>query len=396
MNELSWKKTFDSRAVEQGKQTKWQVHPHLPTCLPNHGFQLGQPNSLILSLGLRRIVLSIEFANDLVIVAAAIGSRATADEYYAEVQSVNGIQPIGVIRVEESPTPVSVITSNKYKSPFSILILANPTLRSPDRLSRRDPIFLDHEKYSTSVIDILRSLLFATEDILRNAASSEKLRIAIFPAMSETDSSTPLVEEVMPNIARPLQHEISQYCLKLGLQMDVVLVLHGSLDYTRASAQFTVDGKQGRSTSFRLDGKTFRHQSSTELPGAATISYFSFDISHTPLHELGHAASELSNGQIIDLYNDNINSRGMKINKKQGRPIPAFFGNYNGEKYRSDPVRSQIGYPAEWQTFHPELRDQMEPNLMDDYWLAKKDPLECQFDKLTYKWLAERIDAKTE
>jgi hypothetical protein len=132
----------------------------------------------------------------------------------------------------------------------------------------------------------------------------------------------------------------------------------------------------------------------TKVPGVATLSFYSFDLSHTPLHELGHAASERNNGQIIDLYHDQINSAALIINKKTGRPIPNEFARYNTTAFLTDPSRDHIGYDQSWTSFHPELIDLATPNLMDDYWLAPGDPIDCRFDRLTRAWLLDRLRAK--
>ena len=79
---------------------------------------------------------------------------------------------------------------------------------------------------------------------------------------------------------------------------------------------FTVDDRSTGKVPFRMDGRAYSFGRATKTPGVATLSYYSFDLSHTPLHEFGHAASELTNGRIIDLYHDQTDSSVLQINKK--------------------------------------------------------------------------------
>lgn len=297
------------------------------------------------------------------------------------------------MRLSSSSKSVTVTDAPQLQRPFTLAIFANPGLLSTDGAVRPDPIASDAAKYNQALGDVIASIMFSREDLLREAARSGHLRIQ-FLTSSSPAAVEALVEEVMPNIARPRQPEIAAYLAARSLDCDVALVLQGSLDFTRASARFTVDSFSDGVVEFDYDGRRFKHGLATETPGTATVSFFSFDISHTPLHEFGHAASEVKNGQVIDLYHDKLNAAPLVVNKKSHRPIPKVFAAYQKRNFNSDKSRNHLGYNSSWSSYHPELRHSDEPNLMDDYWQAHSDPRHCTFDKLTYEWLADRIKAK--
>jgi len=371
----------------------WTGHPAYLTCLYAHGFDLGVLEYVTVSGPGGRRRLNILSANDALAIAEPAGPHLPDGDYSIEGASVNGIRPLGQLRISSSSKTVTVTDAPQLKRPFTLAIFANPGLLSTDGAVRPDPIASDAAKYNQALGEVIASLMFSREDLLREAARSGRLRVQ-FLTLSSPASVEALVEEVMPNIARPRQPEIAAYLAARSLDCDVALVLQGSLDFTRASARFTVDSFADGVVQFDYDGRKFKHGRATEWPGTATVSFFSFDISHTPLHEFGHAASEVKNGQVTDLYHDTLNGAPLVVNKKSRRPIPTNFAAYNRRRFNSDKSRNHLGYDTGWSSYHPELRHTDEPNLMDDYWQAHSDPRQCTFDRLTYAWLADRIKAK--
>jgi hypothetical protein len=98
------------------------------------------------------------------------------------------------------------------------------------------------------------------------------------------------------------------------------------------------------------------------------------------------------------LYNDGGDGTGFLINKKfravASAAIPQTFATLDGAAYASDAVRDSLGYPANWRSYQPLPIDGTRPNLMDNYWQASDDPQLCRFDRLTYAWFRDRLNAK--
>jgi len=339
--------------------------------------------------------LPVILANGFLLVAEPVGARLPAGTYTLEGASVNRTIPLGTIEIDKNCSRIILAQPSDASRAYSIVVCANAALTGNDG-DRDDGLFGNAGAYNSALEDTIRSLLFAPEDILSHVAQHGRLSLSFLTPIAGNRPTEALVEEVVPNVARPRQRAIADYLEGLGIACDVALVVHGSMNYTRASAKFTIDDRSSGKVSFRMDGKKFYFGRATKVPGVATLSYYSFDLSHTPLHEFGHAASESTNGRIIDLYHDDLDPTALQINKRQGRPIPATFAKYDGDEFDSDPVRDHIGYGPGWSSYHPALTDTTVPNLMDDYWQAQSDPLACRFDDLTKSWLLDRIEAKAE
>lgn len=373
---------------------QWQGHPDYLLFFYAHGFSLGQISSLHLVGAAGRFALDVPLSNSAFAVAGPSTSDLPEGDYDVDAASVNGVQRIGQMRLTRSCALLTVLESPAAGQPYSICVLPNNSLQSPNGSINQDVILTDTAKFNAALIDVLRSLLFSAEDLLCAAYAEGILRLTVVVSNVVGKFKKPFVAEAEPNLAKPIQKNIQAFLRGAKIDCDVALVVHGSKDYTRASAKFTVDDPTSDQTAFQIDDRTFHHHRKTKTPGAATISYYSFDISHTPLHELGHAAAEINNGQVIDLYHDQLSSGPLVLNKKLGRPVPHSFAKYNGSSYASDLTRDHVGYPSEWKSYHPELISYDEPNLMDDYWLAQGDPLNCRFDRLTRDWLFGRFRAK--
>lgn len=372
----------------------WQCHPDYLTCIPRHGFDAGVIDRLILTGNGERLSLITMHVNEVLVVAEPVGFRLPAGSYSLEAASVNGVRPLGTIRLDRTLTRLALVVPNQLGKAFSVVIGVNAILRDGSGVEREDALFDNLAGVNSALHDTLHSLLFAPEDLLRVIAAEGILDLAFLTCIPVNRPKVALVEEAAPNIARPLQAAISNYFSGLRINCDVCLFVHGSLNHTRASAIFTQDDLTGAKDSFKYDGRRYNFGHKTKVPGVATLSYYSFDLSHTPLHELGHAASERDNGQLIDLYHDRTSASGLVINKKRGRPIPMWFARYNSNEFAADHSRDHVGYDSGWASFHPEPVAHDLPNLMDDYWLAQTDPINCRFDQLTRAWLLDRFRAK--
>jgi len=237
----------------------------------------------------------------------------------------------------------------------------------------------------------LYSLFCAEEDILRGEKILPSLAVTIIER--DIDESCRFVECTSPNIARPNRHVVREHLQRLKVSADVVFVIHAALDHTRASATFSIDDYSAVKE-FTYSGVKKVFGKFTRVPGMATIGYYDYDTSNTPLHEFGHAASEEDNGRVTDLYHDiKVNSFDVNKRKRNQGGIPALFCKYNGANFKSDLNRDSLGYGT-WKTFHPEPVDGSVPNLMDDYWLSKTSPFCCRFDVVTQQWLKDRLEFK--
>ncbi len=96
----------------------------------------------------------------------------------------------------------------------------------------------------------------------------------------------------------------------------------------------------------------------------------------------------------------------MNANKKgktAASSIPVQFAEYASTTYNSDQPnppayqgRGGLGYPGTDSinaSYQPELRENSNPNLMDNY-ASATDPLQCKLDRLTYQFVIDRIKAK--
>jgi hypothetical protein len=120
------------------------------------------------------------------------------------------------------------------------------------------------------------------------------------------------------------------------------------------------------------------------------------DFTLDPLHEFIHAFSDENHGAVDDLYDD-LPLATFVVNRKRreraGGPIPRRFAEYDGQSYASDLRRDGLGYPAAWRSYHPELINPAQPNLMDNYFRARFPPW-CRLDRLTLKFLRDRLEWK--
>jgi hypothetical protein len=285
--------------------------------------------------------------------------------------------------------------------PYTIVFVANPAIEAETGGTvTADPVLADRVGYHEAVAACLFILLRVTEDVLRQREWDSEIRlVSVFDETRPAVTETALAHEVSPNIMEAQRFRLNAFLASYRLRADIVFVIHGSTTHGRASAWWTSDDENRPSTSYTYDGVNRVHGHYARIPGSIAIPS-SFDKTKpTPLHEFGHASSDLVNGRVLDLYDDdrspgffdfdvNKKARGSAID-----PIPVDFASYNGTNYQSDQTRNAIGYPADWTSYHPVLLDSTRPNLMDDY-RQTADPQRCRLDRLTYAWLSDRLQAK--
>jgi hypothetical protein len=282
-------------------------------------------------------------------------------------------------------------------APYTIVFVANPALRSETGAITSDPVLTDRPTYQAGVVYCMQNMFAQAESVLTTQGLDARFRIvSIFDPTVPASADTALVQEDAPDITETRRAVLAPFLTRYGEVADVVIALHGSTTHTRASAWFTSDDAGRPSTAFTYDGAAHVHGHFNTVPGSAAIPA-AVSTGLTPLHEFGHAASDFTNGMIVDLYVDG-GPGGFQVNKKfralATDPVPANFASYNGTNYLSDLNRDALGYPASWLSYHPSLIDPTRPDVMDNYWLTA-NPLLCRHDQLDYDFLRDRITAKT-
>jgi hypothetical protein len=285
--------------------------------------------------------------------------------------------------------------------PFTIVIASNPALEAPWKSNTFvvDPITAAQPAFDACA-DYVVDSLFGTlpgqaEALLADPAIGPRVKIVslFISGLNPEDSNSLVAQDGVSNIAIARRTVFSPFLGRYGLQADVAYAVTSSPTHTRASAWFTSDDDTRGGVAFSLDGSTYVHRYHHVIPGTIALPVTSKSL--TALHEFGHALSSYTNGSIVDLYIDD----GPGLNSKIGRPIPAgpaSFSTYNGTGMQTDLTRDGLGYPAGWQSYHCELNDTAYPAVMDNYWLAGggATPESCQHDKITRKFLIDRLLAK--
>lgn len=360
--------------------------------LDHYSFSKGLPDRIYLIQGSQVTPIGIDLVDASRLVSHPLPNAVKLGQYSLRLSSVNGAEDIVTqVHVRDDLSYIDAL-SPLYEEPYTIVILSNRYISTSQGVID-DEIFYNLSMFNSILGGCFRSFLFEAEPILRDLASARSLRIAV--STMRTPPNFPFVQGIRPNIAAPMRTNMLSHVHRLGIRHpDVVFTLHGSLNYTRASARYSLDSFQHQTTNFTYDGNSYRIGAFTREAGVATLGYYAFDHSHTPLHEFGHAASEENNGRLTDLYHDKSNSA-LEVNKKSARRRPIHFCDYDGANFNTDLDRDSIGYEASWKSYHPELIAPDLPNLMDNYWLAKGDPRNCRLDKLSSAWLQKRLEFKS-
>lgn len=306
------------------------------------------------------------------------------------------------VTVSAGPIPnLRVLQSGEAKQDFyHIVLVGNPAIEAATGGAlTADPILRNRAGFQKMVVHVFRNLFAAQEDLLRqnNFHVRTKISVLFDPTLPATAANALTHEVVSSTVMEVRRAALQPFLLGQGLRADIVLVVHGSTAYTRSSAWFTTD-RAAPSTTFVYDGVTRSHGHFADIPGCAALAVSMPTNGLTVLHEFGHAASDFNNGKVFDLYNDSgAIGAYFFINKKfralAGTAIPAAFATLDGSGYPADPTRDGLAYPPTWRSYHPEEIDPTRPNVMDNYWAAANPQL-CRFDKLSYRWLVERLRAK--
>jgi hypothetical protein len=242
------------------------------------------------------------------------------------------------------------------------------------------------------------------EKLLADSPHSSKIKFwSMYVWDLPVNSASSLVGEFdlsLSEAIKPRQDAVVSMLAHVSLNPDIVYIVTKST-YYRATAIPTTDDDTRGGIAATHDGKKITHCYYNKIPGMVAINVVNDTM--TPAHEFGHAFSSFTNGHIVDLYVDNdIGVQAHRkpripgnfaLNKKFGRPIPKRFAKYQGKNRNSDKTRNSLGYEAGWASYHPELADQDQPAVMDDYHNTT-EPMSCLHDKLTKAYIMDKIVAK--
>lgn len=358
-----------------------------------------QPDStLVFEMGGASVTVTPDMVRPHLVLVGGLPANIPVGRNQLSVRSAAGTTSTVPVDVSAGPlTTVRVLHPGAPKAaPYTIVFVANPAIRSETGTIASDPVLTNRPTYQGGVVYCVQNLFMQVEDVLAAQGVDALFRIvSIFDPTVSASADTALVQEDAPDIMETRRAVLAPFLARYGENADVVIALHGSTTHTRASAWFTSDDPARPSTAFTYDGAAHVHGHFNTVPGSAAIPA-SVSTGLTPLHEFGHAASDFTNGMIVDLYVDG-GPGGFQVNKKfralSTDPIPNNFANYNGTGYTSDLNRDALGYPAGWVSYHPVLIDPTRPDVMDNYWLTA-NPLLCRHDRLDYDFLRDRIGAK--
>ena len=281
---------------------------------------------------------------------------------------------------------------------YTIVVAASPGRLDEAGTVVSDGILSDRPAFHRLVTHCLNNILTLDESLLRTGNMDRLIRfVTIFDTTRSADADNVLVKEIDPDILEPQRTLTNRFVSQYWERADVVYCISASTTYTRASAWFGDDDSAMTTPTYTYDGTTRRSGLYPRIPGSIALST-SMDITGlTALHEFAHAASDFSNGIVTDLYVDATRS-GFVVNQKiralTTDPVPANFAIVDTTTYAADSARDSIGYPADWVSYHPGLQVANRPNLMDNYWTAGPNVLQCRLDGLTFDWFLRRLRAK--
>jgi hypothetical protein len=282
---------------------------------------------------------------------------------------------------------------------YTIVFAASPGRLDEAGTVVSDGILSDRPSFHRHVTHCLNNILTLDESLLRTDNMDRLMRFTtIFDTSRAADSDTALVHEINPNILEPQRTLLNRFVSPYGERADVVYCISGSTTHTRASAWFSSDDGAMTAPTYSYDGTTHGSGLYALVPGSVALSTSMDTTGLTALHEFGHAASDFTNGMVIDLYVDATRS-GFVVNKKMRTastdPVPTNFAKVDTTTYTADAARDSIGYDTGWTSYHPSLQVANRPNLMDNYWTAGSNVLQCRLDGLTFDWYRRRLREKT-
>jgi hypothetical protein len=261
-----------------------------------------------------------------------------------------------------------------------------------------DGMLSNRPAFHRLVTHCLNNILTLDESLLRTDNMDRLMRFTtIFDRTRSADSNTAVVQEFNPDILGPQRALMNRFVSPYGERADVVYCISADTTHTRASAWFGDDELSATAPTYTHDGTTRRNGFYSLTPGSVALSTSMDTSGLTALHEFGHAGSDFTNGQVWDLYVDGTGS-GFVVNKKMRAmttdPVPTNFAVVDATTYASDAGRDGLTYPSDWFSYHPTLQVTNRPNLMDNYWMAGSNVLQCRLDGLTFDWYRRRLRAK--
>jgi hypothetical protein len=287
------------------------------------------------------------------------------------------------------------------QDPLFILILNNIALERPLDSANFVPDMCSGTKANRARFeqsaDYVNKTLFGechgqAEKLIADSPYANKIRVwSMYVSGLPVDGTSSLVGEHdvgLSNALLPRRHAVVAMLAYLGLNPDIVFLITDISTARAWSIPATDDDTRG-GIAATYDSSTIYHRFYHKFPGMSAITTSADTM--TAAHEFGHAFSSFSNGHVADLY---VDGGCVGFNRKYCRPIPDDFARYNGKTYLSDQTRSALlGYEPGWTSYHPELADNTEPALMDDYHSAI-EPMSCLHDKITKAYILDRIAAK--
>jgi hypothetical protein len=283
---------------------------------------------------------------------------------------------------------------------YTIVFAASPGRLTEAGMVVSDGILSDRPSFHRLVTHCLNNLLTLDESLLRTGNMDRLMRFTtIFDRTRSAGANTALVHEITPDLLEPQRTLLNGFVNPYGDRADVVYCISADTIHTRASAWFGDDEVSLTAPSYTYDGTTRRNGFYPRVPGSVAQSTSMNTTGLTALHEFGHAASDFANGMVTDLYVDDIRS-GFVVNQKARAlstdPVPANFATVDTTTYTADSARDSIGYPTDWVSYHPSLQVANRPNVMDNYWTAGANVLQCRLDGLTFDWFVRRLRTKVD
>jgi hypothetical protein len=324
---------------------------------------------------------------------------------------------VNVTVTDGPPAAARLLHAGEAKPrPYTIAIVANPLLasRSPTLRFRHDPIITMPRSFFRHAVTLcLRGLFAGAEDVLTRDGIDARMRlVSVFSSPVCEGPSIPLREAnclieqtpgeqgVLPRRGR-LVHFLDNFPTAAGAtRADVVIIINNSDTPNQSTSRPTDDAPSLGSVDYVFDNVVRKHAHFASTPGCASIHLSNLDpASPTVIHEFCHAASEVDDGWVADMdFHPHPPSPRFAVNLKHraapGDPVPQDFATYNGTTFKSNPVRFDgAPYPAQWTGYHAEPLDGRQHSLMD-HWLDHPDRLRSRLDRLTHRWLSDRLNAK--
>jgi hypothetical protein len=315
-----------------------------------------------------------------------------------EVMRPDGVrsEPAAVNVVTGAPpqTTVTALLDGAAKaSPYTIAFLANAWIETSGGALDADRILTDRTKFYEAVGDSLQSLFSYSEAFLHAYAHEIRIVARFGPAQRRIENAL-CHEAASAGYMEPVPARIRDRLAAIDLPADICFLVFDSPTRTLDISQYTIDDAASAARAFAYDARAGAHRQRAETPG--TIALYAPTQLLTPLHEFMHAISETANGRCDDLYVDPLTGA-FELNKKAraraADPVPASFAALDGIAYASDPARDGLGYDAGWVSYHPELVEVRNPNVMDNYFRAA-DARRCRLDKLTLRFMRDRVEWK--